>query len=481
MSHQVEVPEHRTYVLNFHQAVKEKNATAIKSLYELWSKVIEKHYKQAPEGPPNSSVIASIVGDGVDQIFLTLYNELFYRYLYAKAHSSVTLENRIGAWENYSRLFNYFLKPDKPVITLPNQWIWDITDEFIYQFQDYCLYKYKVKGKNEEEITQIKNHPQVWNVQSVLKYLYSFVNKAESLEEENDGGDVYKMLGYFCTIGLLRIHCSLGDYHLALKSVSKIDLHKKGLFTQVTACHISLYYYLGFAYMMMRRFVDATKAFSNILLYISRISNKQHPGNRNTSKREGQMYNLLAIVMSFSPMQRIDETVKKNLKEKLGELKMQRIQRGDVAVFEEMFLAACPKFIFPAIPNYEIEDDDYQSPSHQQLKLFMNEVQQMVLLSTIRSYLKLYTSIGIDKLAQFLEMDKEHLRIQLLCYSRKNRNLVWRGGPALEGQWSPTSDTDFYIDGDMIHVVDSKTERRFGEFFIRHINKFDEIIHDALS
>eukprot|EP01121_Diplochlamys_sp_Union-15-3_P007955 TRINITY_DN206_c0_g1_i2.p1 TRINITY_DN206_c0_g1~~TRINITY_DN206_c0_g1_i2.p1 ORF type:complete len:238 (-),score=23.81 TRINITY_DN206_c0_g1_i2:24-737(-) len=237
--------------------------------------------------------------------------------------------------------------------------------------------------------------------------------------------------------------------------------------------------------MMMRRFVDATKAFSNILLYISRISNKQHPGNRNvgynTSKREGQMYNLLAIVMSFSPMQRIDETVKKNLKEKLGELKMQRIQRGDVAVFEEMFLAACPKFIFPAIPNYEIEDDDYQSPSHQQLKLFMNEVQQMVLLSTIRSYLKLYTSIGIDKLAQFLEMDKEHLRIQLLCYSRKNRNLVWRGGPALEGQWSPTSDTDFYIDGDMIHVVDSKTERRFGEFFIRHINKFDEIIHDALS
>jgi translation initiation factor 3 subunit L len=31
-----------------------------------------------------------------------------------------------------------------------------------------------------------------------------------------------------------------------------------------------MYYYVGFAYMMMRRYADAIRTFSNILLYIQR-------------------------------------------------------------------------------------------------------------------------------------------------------------------------------------------------------------------
>jgi translation initiation factor 3 subunit L len=78
------------------------------------------------------------------------------------------------------------------------------------------------------------------------------------------------MLGYFSIVGLLRMHCLLGDYWLGLKTLEPIDLTKKGLFSRVTACQITLYYYLGFAYLMMRRYVDAIKTFSSILLYISR-------------------------------------------------------------------------------------------------------------------------------------------------------------------------------------------------------------------
>jgi len=483
MSYQSEVPEHiRNFVFLFHQAVKERNPTSIKNIYEnTWNKVTEKYFKQSEW--PTGKAVAHLVDN--DPLFLTLYNELYYRHLYTKLHNAVTLDQRFGAWENYCQLFNYFLDPgdDLPVLPLPNQWIWDVTDEFIYQFQDYCHYRCKLKSKNEDEISRIKGHPQVWNVQSVLKYLYSFANKAEVLEEENEGGEIYKMLGYFCTIGLLRVHCLLGDYHLALKTVCTIDLHKKGVFTQVTACHITLYYYLGFAYMMMRRFVDAIKTFSNILLYISRITNKQFSNPRNTQhdqaqKREGQMYALLAIVMSFCPTQRIDEHVKNLLKDKHGD-KMQRIQRGEVQVLEELFSYACPKFINPATPNYDDDMNYHHVALKLQLKIFTNEVQQLSLLPTIRSYLKLYTSIGIDKLAEFLEMDTEELRTHLMCYSHKNRNKIWRAGPPLDGQWASSSDTDFYIDGDMIHVVDTKVERRFGEFFIRHINKFDEIIRDS--
>lgn len=37
---------------------------------------------------------------------------------------------------------------------------------------------------------------------------------------------LYKMLGYFSLIALLRVHSMLGDYHLAVKVLENIDLHK---------------------------------------------------------------------------------------------------------------------------------------------------------------------------------------------------------------------------------------------------------------
>ena len=38
---------------------------------------------------------------------------------------------------------------------------------------------------------------------------------------------LYKMLGYFSLIGLLRLHSLLGDYHQAIKVLGSVDLNKK--------------------------------------------------------------------------------------------------------------------------------------------------------------------------------------------------------------------------------------------------------------
>jgi len=82
------------------------------------------------------------------------------------------------------------------------------------------------------------------------------------------------MLGYFSIIGLLRLHVLLGDYYLALRMLDNIELNKKGIFNRVTACYITTFYYVGFAYVMMRRYRDAASAFSHILYFIS--STKQY-------------------------------------------------------------------------------------------------------------------------------------------------------------------------------------------------------------
>ena len=76
-----------------------------------------------------------------------------------------------------------------------------------------------------------------------------------SVAGEFGNHSLYKNLGYFSLIGLLRLHCQLGDYYQALQSVANVQLSKKVLATtRVPAGQISLYYYVGFCYLMMRRY-----------------------------------------------------------------------------------------------------------------------------------------------------------------------------------------------------------------------------------
>lgn len=89
----------------------------------------------------------------------------------------------------------------------------------------------------------------------------------------------------------------------------------------------------------------------------------------------------------------------------------------------------------------------------------MEEVQQQRMLPTIRSYLKLYTTLPITKLATFMaqnqrnadgniDIDKEikALMIHLLCFKHKMKNIVWSKGPSgLEGKFQSGSEVITYF------------------------------------
>lgn len=49
----------------------------------------------------------------------------------------------------------------------------------------------------------------------------------------------------------------------------------------------------------------------------------------------------------------------------------------------------------------------------------MEEVRQQLLFPQIRSYLKLYTTIGLDKIARFNDMDEEQFSAQLVAMKHK--------------------------------------------------------------
>jgi hypothetical protein len=80
---------------------------------------------------------------------------------------------------------------EEPVpLDLPIQWLWDMLDEFVYQFQSFAQWRANASNKTEEELDMLTEAQQVWSCYSVLNVLYSLVQKSEinaQLKAEKEG------------------------------------------------------------------------------------------------------------------------------------------------------------------------------------------------------------------------------------------------------------------------------------------------------
>jgi hypothetical protein len=75
--------------------------------------------------------------------------EIYYRHLYARC--TPDLRQRCDSWKNYCELFGLLLQ-SKVNMQLPNPWLWDMIDEFIYQFQSFCQYRLGAHHHNVSRI-----------------------------------------------------------------------------------------------------------------------------------------------------------------------------------------------------------------------------------------------------------------------------------------------------------------------------------------
>lgn len=446
-----------------------------------FNKLTENFYKNAP-WPDPKTVVGPLVNDPV---FLIFYTEVYYRHLYGLLQPNA--EQRFQSYENYCKLFNYILNSDGPVDTeLPSYWAWDIIDEFIYQFNTFCIYRNKVikRGSNTDEINLLKKNPEIWGAYSVLNVLYSLFGKSkikEQLQAIKEGKDplsvageygsrnLYKTLGYFSMVGLLRVHTLLGDYSLALKTMDGIQLNKKAFFSRVATAHFTTYYYVGFCYMMLRRYADAIKTFSHILLFISRTKNINRSAQFDAvSKKSDQMYALLAICVALNPT-RLDEVVHTGLREKYSDqlYKMQRGGPDALAIFEELFNFAAPKFVSPSIPNFERPALN-GAPAAYHSKVFLAGIANSASAPSLKNYLNLYATMDVSKLSSFLETTPDELRSILINFKLKNRQYRWSEGDIIEGEPTNMSDIDISLENDLIHISETKSSRKYADWFIRN-------------
>ncbi|KAK1284873.1 hypothetical protein QJS10_CPB20g00680 [Acorus calamus] len=478
----------KTFVVHLYRHIREKNVYEIHQMYEgSFQRLSERMFKESPW--PSTEAVAPYVDN--DHVFCLLYKEMWFRHLYARGNPGP--RQRAESWDNYCSLFGVVLH-GVVNMQLPNQWLWDMVDEFVYQFQSHCQYRAKLKNKSEEEMQLLRQYDQAWNVYGVLNYLQALMEKSQIIQilerekegleqftandgyDYNGGSNVLKVLGYYSMVGLLRVHCLLGDYQTGLKCLAPIDISQQGLYTIIIGSHITTIYHYGFANLMLRRYTEAISEFNKVLLYILKTKqyHQKSPQFDQILKKNEQMYALLAICLSLCPQVKlIEENVNTQLREKYGE-KMSRMQRYDdeaFALYDELFSYACPKFITPSAPIYEEPIVNYNQDAYRlQLKLFLHEVKQQQLLSGVRNYLKLYSTISLGKLATYMEVDESTLRVILMTYKHK-MHAVNSSGKIISN-----ADVDFYINEDIVHVMDTKPIKRYGDYFMLQTLKFEEII-----
>mmetsp|Transcript_18772 Transcript_18772/g.18877 ORF Transcript_18772/g.18877 Transcript_18772/m.18877 type:complete len:524 (+) Transcript_18772:190-1761(+) len=439
-----------------------------------------------------------------DEVFLLLYREMTLRHVFTKLKPQ--LVDYIASWINFSKLFGFLMKDaagSATEIALSVQWGYDIVQEFVYQFQGFCQYRCQVSTRSGDDLEMLQANRDVWSLSSVLNILHDMIRVSKITEHQSSRAKTLSIgntaptvpntaigiLGYFCLIDLARLECLLGDYTASLQAIAPIRLwDRTETFALIPACHVNLFYHTGLCLMMSRRYSDAIEIFSDVILHISRLL-KPAAGRQGVSNLMQKMMDkalaLVGICACLCPGYRVDDHVMELVEMKYEE-KMRRLQAGDIAVFESMFELACPKFICPAVPDYGLLVNLGQDAYRLQVASFIAETQYQLSLLRLRSYLRLYTSINLEKLARFNDTTVPELISQLMSFKHKTMQIQCSllSSSDLTATRVSTSDVQFHIIDKILYVDSAGSERERGRVaervFISGIRKHVEVREDVV-
>uniref|UniRef100_A0A914YK22 PCI domain-containing protein n=1 Tax=Panagrolaimus superbus TaxID=310955 RepID=A0A914YK22_9BILA len=155
---------------------------------------------------------------------------------------------------------------------------------------------------------------------------------------------------------------------------------------------------------------------------------------------------------------------------------MSRMSNGDIDEFRTAFQHGCPKFLSPTTVVFE-GGNLAKEPLIRQSNAFLEGIENQIWLPILRGYLKLYTTLPLKKLANFMDVeegDHDSFIAKLLSFKMIVNELgkaTIGGGDAEDA----SMDLDFYVDKDMIIVADTHVARRVSEYFIKHITKLQDV------
>ncbi|KAL7528838.1 hypothetical protein ACHAXR_006177 [Thalassiosira sp. AJA248-18] len=517
----------KDFVFDLHDAARRSFIPSEQqSLYQSSFREITAKYFPNTEWPSPAAISSECDND---PLFLALYHELTLRHL--QSVKRPTVRDRIEGWHAYRQLFDLILaeapsteadaNPRETLYLIP-EWCFDILHEFLYQFQGFCQFRtttYAAAAKVADDpdkspashtadaLDVLGQHRDVWAVETVLYYLHRLV--AVGTQSKNASA-TYRFLAYFSSVTLSRLECLLGDYRASIAALDVIydpnaELIAVGedmkspeeLVNGVFPARLSLTYHAGVSYLMLRRYKDSASILGGICLFMQRGFKtgqlRKIPGSEQFNKLFDRMVALLAILSHICSVAVVDDNIANIVREKHGN-NLSKIESGEEG-YEDLFVFACPKFVNPAVPDYAqalkpgCAGVPYGQDAYKlQVQHFMNEMAAHATLRKMRSYMSLYTSIEVEKLASFNDMKKEDFEAWLTCFKHKMRQLergtvstnstkgVVKGVDSDQDRVGTAMDIHYYVAGNVVHVDEAEKTRRFETFFMKQIQNNDDIL-----
>lgn len=445
---------------------------------------------------------------------MAVYKELTLRHLH-----SITRPNgrdRVEGWKVYEALFDTLISEaekenamnDAPLFLLP-EWAFDMMHEFLYQFQGFCQFrtgvfanasKYAPGGISEgkqppkhitENLEVLSQNKDAWAVQKVMYYLARFIE----IGSADEAAAAYQYIAIFAAVTLSRLECLLGDYSSSLSALDTISskfvvepprgsdsdvkaMTAEEIVESVFAAKVSMTYHAGVAYLMLRRYKDACNVLGDMCATMRRGFKsgvyKKIVGIEQHTKLYDRMIALLAIITHVTPSYGlVDESVSNAVRERHGN-QLSKIEAGEEG-YEDLFMYACPKFISPSVPKYEDALTEGSSTGHDaayklQINHFMNEMSNQQTLMKLRSYMKLYTSISVEKLQKMVQEDD--FESLLLSYKQKTYQVEDSEDGVVRGS---VMDIHYFIKDGIIHVDEAEKQNRFETYFMSQIAQSTDI------
>lgn len=316
-----------------------------------------------------------------------------------------------------------------------------------------------------------------WSVDTVMHYLHRLVAIGTN---PKCTVPAYQYFGIFASVALSRLECLLTDYSASLEALApvlensscKVVKHDQETktFTQVIQgvfpARLSLIYHAGISFLMLRRYKDAATTVGDLCTYMQRGFKtgqlRSMPNVDQLYKNYDRMIALLAICTHLCPQTNLlEESISKTIREKHG-------AQMSKEAFTELFVFCAPKFISPFIPDF-VTSGSIDNAYKQQIYLLEQELKDQPSFRTLRSYLKLYTSIPISKLVKFgnTEHTLASLKLKMSQYESTNTEV-----PSLKDATQKSAlDIHYYaerVEGsedEIVHVDEAEKQRRYENYF----------------
>lgn len=405
----------------------------------------------------------------------------------------------------------------EPKLFILPEWAFDVLNEFVYQFQGFCQFrstlfaaasKHKLfetsqstDGEGDAPAANSGNNTRgpphhvveslelmredaaldVWSVDTVIFYLNRFV---EIGTNPKCNAPVYQYFGIFASVALSRLECLLSDYPSSLSALAPIlensavevvkhDQETKS-FTMVVQsvfqARLSLTYHAGISFLMLRRYKDAATTVGDLCAYMNRGFKtgqlRNLPYTDQLFKNYDRMIALLAICTSIcSQPGLVDESISKAIREKHGS----HISKD---AYTELFVICAPKFVSPSIPGF-IQVGSIDNAYKRQIFMLEQELKEQTSFKSLRSYLKLYTSIPVSKLLKFGNRlsTLPNLKLKMRQLESADPDI-----PSLNDVVTKSAlDIHYYAgvggDNEIVHVDEAEKKRRFENYFFGQINQ----------